>query len=215
MIGIYKITSPSGKIYIGQSVDIKLRWANHRGDKVTSKLKSSFKSHGFENHIFEVKEECTLELLNEKERYWQDFYDVLGPKGLNLRLTESTDKSGTFSKESKKKMSESQKKYFSTLTESQRRLKNLKTSESKKGQVKTKEHQDKITEGIRNRVLSREAKENILNSSCKKVINTETSEVFNSIKEAASSINMETYNLENRLKGLIKNNTNLILKTDV
>lgn len=26
MVGVYKITNPSGKIYIGQSVDIYNRW---------------------------------------------------------------------------------------------------------------------------------------------------------------------------------------------
>lgn len=29
MIGIYKITSPSGKVYIGQSVNIKERFKSH------------------------------------------------------------------------------------------------------------------------------------------------------------------------------------------
>lgn len=28
--GIYKITSPSGKIYIGQSIDIKRRWLDYK-----------------------------------------------------------------------------------------------------------------------------------------------------------------------------------------
>jgi predicted GIY-YIG superfamily endonuclease len=30
MIGIYKITSPSGKVYIGQSWDIYDRWKKHK-----------------------------------------------------------------------------------------------------------------------------------------------------------------------------------------
>lgn len=215
MIGIYKITSPTGKIYIGQSVDIKLRWLNHKCDKIKSKLKSSFKSHGFENHTFEVLEECTVELLNERERHYQDFYDVLGPNGLNLRLTVSTDKSGSMSKESKRKMSEAQKRYNSTLTEEQKRLKNLKLSQVVKGRIKTQEHLDKITLGVRNRVLSPECKERIRLGSCKKVIDTETQQVFNSIREAAESIGMRVYNLENRLKGLIVNNTNFKLFQDV
>ena len=29
MIGIYKITSPSGKVYIGQSIDIERRWKKY------------------------------------------------------------------------------------------------------------------------------------------------------------------------------------------
>ena len=45
----------------------------------------------------------------------------------------------------------------------------------------------------------------------KKVINTETGEIFVSIKAAAESIGMEVCNLSNRLNGLNKkNDTNLI-----
>jgi group I intron endonuclease len=215
MIGIYKITSPTNKVYIGQSVDIKLRWSCHKTDNVRSKLKSSFKKHGFENHTFEILEECSIELLNERERFWQDFYDVLGPNGLNLRLTTISDKSGKFSEESRKRMSEAQKKYNSTLTEEERLLKNKKNSDAKKGKIKTKEHQDKLTLAIRNRTLSPEVKERIRQGSCKKVINTVTGETFDSIKEAAISIKMKTYNLENRLRNLVTNDTNLKLLQDV
>lgn len=30
MIGIYKITSPSNRIYIGQSIDIEARWKSYK-----------------------------------------------------------------------------------------------------------------------------------------------------------------------------------------
>ena len=107
MIGIYKITSPSGKIYIGQSVDIERRWRDHKNDSYHCKLRSSFIKHGFENHIFEILEECSIELLNERERFYQDEFDVLGEGGLNLVLTQTNDRSGLFSKETKQKLSDS------------------------------------------------------------------------------------------------------------
>jgi group I intron endonuclease len=112
MIGIYKITSPKNKIYIGQSIDIEKRFSSYfklsGKNKTQIKLFRSFLKHGVDNHIFEIIEECDIKLLNERERYWQDFYNVLD-KGLNCRLTTSLDKSGTFSDESKLKMSKAWK----------------------------------------------------------------------------------------------------------
>lgn len=55
-IGIYKITSPSGKIYIGQSVDIENRFKTYLrySCKSQPKLLASLKSYGSENHIYEI-----------------------------------------------------------------------------------------------------------------------------------------------------------------
>ena len=103
MIGIYKITSPNKRIYIGQSVDIKKRWKQHKYNKLDTILHRSFNKYGFNNHKFEIIEECSIELLNERERYWQDFYNVL-ENGLNSKLTKSDDKSGFISSECKLKL---------------------------------------------------------------------------------------------------------------
>lgn len=144
MTGIYKITSPTGKIYIGQSVDIKNRWSQHKFElgykHIKSKLKNSFKKHSFENHKFEVQEECPVELLNNRERFWQDYYNVLGPNGLNLLLVESSLETKVYSEESKHNISQSLKKYNSSLTEEQRVVKNRKTSESMKGITLGRKH---------------------------------------------------------------------------
>ena len=101
MIGIYKITSPSGKIYIGQAIDIERRRREHSKSACSrqTKLYNSIKKYGYSSHIFEVIEECIVENLNIRERYWQDYYDVLGPSGLNCRLTGTTDKSGKLSED--------------------------------------------------------------------------------------------------------------------
>jgi len=89
MVGIYKITSPSGKIYIGQSVNIKERLRKYK--KLNCKrqiyLYNSFVKYGVENHIFEIIEECSLEQLNEREIYWGNKFNVLDyNKGLNCKL---------------------------------------------------------------------------------------------------------------------------------
>ena len=109
-IGIYKITSPSGKVYIGQSIDIDLRFKDYRSLRCHKQrvLYNSLKKYGFDKHKFEVISLCDISQLNDLERYYQDLYSVLGDNGMNLKLTETNDRCGKrkpFSIESKQKMS--------------------------------------------------------------------------------------------------------------
>jgi group I intron endonuclease len=100
MIGIYKITSPTNKIYIGQSINIEKRFKNYKSlsqTKGQKMLHYSFRKYGINNHLFEIIEECDIELLNERERYYQDFYNVL-QEGLNCLLTDTKDSIKVFSK---------------------------------------------------------------------------------------------------------------------
>jgi group I intron endonuclease len=110
MIGIYKITSPTKRVYIGQSTNIEKRFLAYKkiNCKKQTMLYNSLKKHGVDKHKFEVLCECEVNELNEKERYYQDLYCVLGKGGLNCRLTASSDRSGFFSEEVKLKMSLSQ-----------------------------------------------------------------------------------------------------------
>jgi group I intron endonuclease len=101
MIGIYKITSPSGRVYVGQSIDIDKRWKSYKNIKSCSsqiKLKNSINKYGVDSHIFEIIEECNIDSLNTGERYWQDYYDVLN-KGLNCCLTSTNELKMVHSKE--------------------------------------------------------------------------------------------------------------------
>jgi group I intron endonuclease len=79
MVGIYKITNPNGKIYIGQSINIESRkrvysYFDSYKNSIGPVLKNSFKKYGIENHIFEVIEECNLDILDERETYWKQYY---------------------------------------------------------------------------------------------------------------------------------------------
>jgi group I intron endonuclease len=108
MVGIYKITNPKNRIYIGQSVNLEKRLNSYKRlyvkNKGITKLYRSLIKHGVENHTFEIIEECSVELLNERERYYQDFYNCV-EKGLNCRYTKNNDKSGSPSSETLLKMS--------------------------------------------------------------------------------------------------------------
>lgn len=88
MIGIYKITNPKGKIYIGQSIDINHRLGKYKrlnGNIFSQKkIYNSLIKYGIENHNFEVIEECSAEVLNEKEIYYIKKYDSY-KKGLNMQ----------------------------------------------------------------------------------------------------------------------------------
>jgi len=79
--GIYKITNiHSGQCYIGQSVDIRNRFRDHikAGLGIGSwnnRFYTEMKTLGPENFMYEILEECSRNKLNERERYWIDFYD--------------------------------------------------------------------------------------------------------------------------------------------
>lgn len=107
MIGIYKITNPVGLDYIGQSGDIKKRFRAYKTNGNPLKhgyIYQSIFDYGFNNHIFEIVEECEKEQLNERERYWQEFYFVL-ECGLNSVLIGTKDKKAVYCEKTLKKMS--------------------------------------------------------------------------------------------------------------
>jgi group I intron endonuclease len=227
MIGIYKITSPTNKIYIGQSVDIKRRKTEYTNYCHSGKLQNSIKKHGFENHTFEILEECSIELLNETERFWQDFYDVLGPNGLNSVLTKTSDKKMIHSEETKQKLrdvnlgkkhSDETKEKCSVASLGYKHTEEAKSkiSKARKGSVYTDEqleHKRKFiyTDEWRNNISkAKKGKKYKQGLNTKKVINTETGEIFESIKQAALSIDMSVETLGNRLRGVTRNKTNLI-----
>jgi group I intron endonuclease len=87
MIGIYKITNPKGKVYIGQSIDINRRFNEYQKMlcSQSKKLYYSFKKYGVDNHNFEIIEECTNDQLNSKEEYYILFYNS-HIKGLNIKI---------------------------------------------------------------------------------------------------------------------------------
>lgn len=79
--GIYKITNINDqKVYIGQSVNIKRRWTSHIkaayniGDIAHQKVHDVMREEGIDNFTFEVIEETTKDKLNEREKYWIEYY---------------------------------------------------------------------------------------------------------------------------------------------
>lgn len=91
--GIYKITNiVTNKKYIGQSINIKRRWREEKTAAFSSKdleynsvLSKAIRKYGLNNFKFEVIEECEKEKLNERERYWIQYYNSY-LKGYNCNL---------------------------------------------------------------------------------------------------------------------------------
>jgi hypothetical protein len=85
MIGsIYKITSPSGRVYIGCTTNLKQRYDIYRREKCYTQpgLYRSLQKYSFEKHIFEIIEECVVDILYDREIYWISYYDSF-KNGLN------------------------------------------------------------------------------------------------------------------------------------
>ena len=82
MLGIiYKITNKiNNKVYIGQTTQtLNLRWQGHcqniNNGSYQMVIKRAIHKYGKENFIIEEIEECNQELLNEREKYWIQFYN--------------------------------------------------------------------------------------------------------------------------------------------
>jgi len=144
--GIYKITSPSGRVYIGQSRNIEHRFRRykrlHKSNSTQVRLTRSFKKYGVDNHTLEIIEECEFNQLNIRERFWQDHYDVL-KGGLNCILTKTNVLPRIMSEETRLKRSgKNHWNYGKTVTEETKE----KMSKSAIGRKLSKETRKKLSE---------------------------------------------------------------------
>jgi group I intron endonuclease len=198
--GIYKYTSPNGKVYIGSSINIlkRIKYYKSLNCKGQIKLYNSFLKYGYDNHIFEILEECDIENLYEKERYYGELFNVLSNKGLNLILPKNGEIKNGISEETRLRMSES--------------------SRGDKNSFYGKHHSEETKEKIRNAQLGRKhseehrmkvSKNNAKNLS-KIVLDLNTGVFYNSIKEVAELYNIKHSTLRSRLNGTNKNNTQFI-----
>lgn len=105
---IYKIINTiNNKIYIGQSIEYKRRWAAHKRDAVKNSDKASLasfaiKKYGEKYFIFEILACCqTMDDANEIESYLIRYYNSQVPNGYNIT---SGGSNGFKSEESKELM---------------------------------------------------------------------------------------------------------------
>ena len=216
IIGIYKIINPKNKIYIGQTIDYKKRLRQYKNYNCLNqtKLYNSLCKYKYELHIFELIEECLESELNNRERYWQELYDVTSKKGLNCKLVNSDDKSGKVSDETKLKISNSMKGKICSI-ETKDKMSKAQLGEKhpmfgKKHSDETKEKQRKALLGNKNhnynKKFSEETKLKMSKFSAikKQVINIETNEIYKSAKEVSNVFNINYSTLVWRLSSKYK-----------
>jgi group I intron endonuclease len=201
IVGIYKITSPSGKMYIGQSINIKKRWNIYikypESFKNQIKLYNSIKKYGPKNHKFEIIEECNELQLLERETYWKIFYKVLELPSLCCRID---GKGGRNSNETKQKQSISAKLVGVGKWNKGR----IQSSKEKKLRSKIKLGYKPTSTHINNMSKS------MLGKNTKPIICINTGIEYKSIREASKLLNINERSISNNLVGLSKQTKNKI-----
>ena len=182
--GVYKITSPNNRVYIGSSSDIKTRFSFYKSGYTKTQwiLKRSFDKYGIDAHTFEILEICEPEEKLKKERYYGDLFKSMYEfGGMNLKLPSSDDKPALYSK-----------------------LTIDKFSELAKNRKYTKETLDKFSK-------ARIGKYNDGKHPMAKILlNTETGIFYECLKLAALAHNINRSTLSMRMTGKNKNRTSLI-----
>lgn len=189
--GVYKLTSPSGKCYIGQSVDLRRRFTEYRRVEFSTQnhLYNAVKKYGWDNFEVEIlwgtnkpKRFTNLNmLLDTLEVAWIKKYDCVD-SGYNIQ--EGGFKGYTIDAETRKKMSiaaTGKKHSF----ESRRKM-----SASAKGRIFSEETRQKLSE-VR---MSKDPKDRRKMS--KKVNQLDLQgnfiKVWDSVKDAASGVGLKS-----------------------
>lgn len=239
MIGIYKITSPTKKVYIGQSINIEKRFKQYisLNSCKQRRLHRSFVKYGVDAHIFEIICQCDIIDLNNLERFYQDLYSATGYNGLNCSLTNTETQRYEHSAETKQNFSKQRKGRVLPKEWADKVRINL---DKTRGRKNTKEQIQKRLDTIRNKggfkhsdasklkmsISQTGIKKNRGNSSeyTKKLISKNngkskskitlhllTGIFFDNAKDAAFCFGLKYDNVKSKLNGAIKtNDTNLI-----
>lgn len=177
---IYKYTSPSGKIYIGQTINEKIRKSKH---KIDSKIRKTYfanaiRKYGFENFIYEViiKFKSTSDIaklkrvLNKLEQRYIKLYKSNNNNfGYNLNIGGE----GNIGYKHSKEMIE----YLKTISKTKEQLDNLTLGRTECSE-KTKQKHRETQKGRMKRVGKFDLENNLL-------------EEFECIADAARTITSE------------------------
>ena len=186
---IYKVTNKiNNKIYIGQTIRTLEERIKEHTRKRNSSLYKAFNKYGIENFEIEIIDKCnTTEELNKKEIYWIKYYDCLVPKGYNLCEGGGQTNGYQHREESKIKMSNNRGRYYGE-------------NNPFYGKTHTLEQKQKWSKERKGKDLSK-AIEKSIKSRQRKVINLDTMEIFNSIKEASEKYNLKDTHITRVCKG--------------
>lgn len=176
---IYKVTRKSnGKTYIGQTVrSLDERIAEHIR-KSNSAVGKALNKYGKESFNIEIIDEANnIDELNKREIEWIQYYGCVSPFGYNLCYGGGNTIGYNHTKESRKLMSEKRGRYF-------------KKENPFYGKTHSFEQRKKWSEERKGRDMSRVTKASS-EVRRKQVLNLDTGEVFDSVKEAAEKYGLK------------------------
>lgn len=186
----------NGKIYVGRtSTSFKQRTQEHLR-RSTTYFGKALKKYGIDNFDYQIIDTAdTQEELNEKEIYWISKLNSLIPNGYNLCKGGRTSFGYHHTEETKKKIS------VTKLING-----NMK---GEKNHYYNKKHSDEIRQKMKEAWVNEErhAKLREQNKNLdrtyqqKKVINVDTGEVFDSIKEAAMKYHLKETHISRVCRG--------------
>tara|TARA_R110001599_G_scaffold16415_2_gene66941 strand:- start:6978 stop:7685 length:708 start_codon:yes stop_codon:yes gene_type:complete len=213
MVGIYKITNPEGESYIGLSKNIEKRFISHKNlqFKGNNKLRESLTQYGGDSHKFEIIEEIDISnldyrksnsILRSRERFWINHFKTFknglnenkGGSGCNSHTEESKRLIGEAnSKPKPKDFGKNRKKWQHTpeFREKISKANKGKTSYWKgkegpnKGKIMSQEQKDKIGKANKNKPKPGAGRN-------KPLIHLNTGIIYNSVSEAAKTLNLPT-----------------------
>jgi len=170
---IYKLTSPSGKSYIGQTIrPIKERFEEHQyQNSYCVAICNAIQKYGWDN-IDKDWYECPDEDLNFDEELLVREMGTLAPGGYNLR--EGGGATGKMSEGTKQKMSdvrigENNHMYGKKHTKETKQ----KISKAMSGKTLSDEHKQKLSEAMSGNTLSEEIKKKISEAHSGKMLSDE------------------------------------------
>lgn len=212
---IYKVTSPNGKIYIGQTINKKQRKYHYKANdfKQQTKLWNSSQCHNWNPfETYEIIEECLCgvnkENLNNREQYWIEFFDSF-KNGLNCNEGGHGNIGHKHSNETLQKMSNAKK----GVKHSEER--NRKKSEYTKGRKHTDAAKQKMSE-TKIKKMTNEIKQKISvglmgnknglgnKGNAKKVLCSTNGVIYDSIKQACDELGLHSDGVIKVCKGIYK-----------
>lgn len=204
--GIYKIWFHDRKLYVGSSVELKRRLIVHKSELKRNihdniHLQRAYNKHGESELKTEIIEFCTPEKTIEREQFYIEkykgsLYNICMTAGncLGVKHTEET-------KRKKSDMFKGESNPFYGKKHSEETLKKL----SEKLKIINSTNEARLKNSIAHIGLQTGSK----NGMSKRITNTVTGEIFESISEAANSIKISRKLLSKQLCGYNKNKTNM------
>lgn len=198
MAVVYKITSPTGRIYVGSTKNFLRRLDEYKrgGSKGQVKLHYSLQKYGFESHTIEIILECEEMDMLRLEAAHGIANGVLGPNGLNLKLPKLSDEYSCITKETRDRMSKGRLGIAPynkgiPMPEAQKKL----ISAKHKGKSKN------YSPGNKGIPMTEEQKRKLKGSHGRIVMNTENGVFYRNVPEAMDAHGITKYKL---LKSLSK-----------